>query len=370
MDIRKATESYENWLGKRITLIPADLATKHESMASAPFPFLRATFYRWLQLWPKVCAECAKAPKVLGVGDLHLENYGTWRDVEGRLVWGVNDFDEAYPGPYTLDLTRLAASAHLAIAGSHLQLEKKEACDAILKGYMEGLASGGRAFVLAEHNPWLRSMMTSVLRDPGQFWSKMDRLATLETRVPPNAVRGMRRMMPDGKLDIRVVHRVAGLGSLGRERFVAIAEFHGGKVAREAKSLAPSACVWARTTKSGDPDQGLRYQEIMDRAVRALDPFVKLKGKWIVRRLAPDCSRVELAAMPKERDETRLLHAMGFETANIHLGTKKAAKTISVDLEKRERGWLHAAADRMVKATMKDWDDWRSHSGQPSGQPK
>jgi len=32
---------------------------------------------------------------VLAVGDLHVENFGTWRDAEGRLIWGVNDFDES-----------------------------------------------------------------------------------------------------------------------------------------------------------------------------------------------------------------------------------------------------------------------------------
>ena len=48
--------------------------------------------------------------KLKGVGDLHVENFGTWRDVEGRLVWGVNDFDEAYALPYTNDLVRLVAS--------------------------------------------------------------------------------------------------------------------------------------------------------------------------------------------------------------------------------------------------------------------
>jgi uncharacterized protein (DUF2252 family) len=48
-----------------------------------------------MQAWPEVCPDLAKAPKVLAVGDLHVENFGTWRDVEGRLVWGINDFDEA-----------------------------------------------------------------------------------------------------------------------------------------------------------------------------------------------------------------------------------------------------------------------------------
>jgi hypothetical protein len=39
--------------------------------------------------------ENAGAPVVTGVGDLHVENFGTWRDADARLVWGVNDFDEA-----------------------------------------------------------------------------------------------------------------------------------------------------------------------------------------------------------------------------------------------------------------------------------
>ena len=51
---------------------------------------------------------------VLSVGDLHLENFGTWRDADGRLVWGVNDFDEAAVMPYVLDLVRLVTSIQLA----------------------------------------------------------------------------------------------------------------------------------------------------------------------------------------------------------------------------------------------------------------
>ena len=74
----------------------------------------------------------------------------------------------------------------------------------------------------------------------------------------------------------------------------------------------------------------IRYQEILDACVRSPDPFVRLKGRWIVRRLAPDCSRVELASIPQERDESRLLYSMGFEIANVHLGSAKAAKASGV----------------------------------------
>jgi uncharacterized protein (DUF2252 family) len=338
MKITKATKSYEAWLGKRITLLPGDVERKHAAMAENVFPFLRATFYRWMQLWPEVCAEENRAPKVLAVGDLHVENFGTWRDVEGRLVWGINDFDEAYNLPYTIDLVRLAASAHIAIREARLKIATRDACNAILGGYKKGLRMGGRPIVLAEDHPGLRAMMTGVLRDSQQFWTKMRGLRTWRGRMPKSARRAVERMLPSKGVQYRIAHRIAGLGSLGRERFVGLAVFQGALVAREAKALAPSACVWAA---GGKAPERILYQEILDRSVRAIDPCVHLKGRWIVRRLAPDCSRVELAHIPKERDETRLLHAMGFETANVHLGSPRAIEAILRDLRQRPANWLH-----------------------------
>jgi uncharacterized protein (DUF2252 family) len=356
MGIAKATRAYETWLGKHIRLLPADLQRKHQAMAQDVFPFLRATFYRWMQLWPKACADEIRAPRVLTVGDLHVENFGTWRDVEGRLVWGINDFDEACELPYTIDLVRLAASAHIAIRESRLEIAAKDACVAILAGYKKSLEIGGVPYVLADEHEWLRHMVTGILRDPIQYWQKLDSLPTFKGRVPKSARRAIERQMPEAGLDYRIVHRMAGLGSLGRERYVAIANCRGGRVAREAKALAPSACVWASAEKVSER---IRYQEALDRSIRDIDPFVRLRGSWIVRRLAPDCSRVELASMPKERDESKLLRAMGFETANVHLGTPRAAKAILRDLGKRPADWLHEASTAMVKATTADWREWR-----------
>src|SRR5213592_1731729 len=106
MNFHKATAKYEAWLGRHLNLIDIDVAAKHDAMRQAKFPFLRATYYRWAETFPQVCEKLAQAVHVLGVGDLHVENFGTWRDVEGRLVWGINDFDEASPIPYTQDLVR------------------------------------------------------------------------------------------------------------------------------------------------------------------------------------------------------------------------------------------------------------------------
>ena len=46
-------------------------------------------------------------------GDLHVENFGTYMDGSGVLIFDVNDFDEAYVGHFTWDLQRFAASVAL-----------------------------------------------------------------------------------------------------------------------------------------------------------------------------------------------------------------------------------------------------------------
>jgi len=353
--IAAATTQFEAWLFRRIALVKQDLDLKHERMRESAFLFLRATFYRWAQLWRQVCADLASAPKALAVGDLHVENFGTWRDAEGRLAWGINDFDEAWPLPYAYDLVRLATSVNLAIRESRLAVGREAAAGAILEGYAKAIEAGGRPFVLAEDHPALHAMAIYRLKDPAPFWQKLDALTPLKKdAVPAGAVKALRRLMPDPDLPLRIAHRVAGMGSLGRQRFVAIAEFQGGRVAREAKAAAPSACVWALGEKGA-----IYYQKIVDRSIRCADPFVRLKGRWILRRLAPDCARIELSALPAGRDEIRLLRAMGWETANIHLGTLKAA-AIRRDLARRPAKWLSRAAARMTDAVGEDWEQWRA----------
>ena len=356
MNVVKATRQFEAWLGQHTEIVQKDLRLKHSNMKAAVFPFLRATYYRWAQVWPEVCPDLAKAPKVLAVGDLHVENFGTWRDVEGRLIWGVNDFDEAHPMAYANDLVRLAVSAHLAAEMGHLALKRNDICDSILEGYRESLNEHGRPFVLGEDHRWLRQIAESDLRDPVRFWAKMDALATFQGPVPLSATDAIEHLMPARDLKYRVVHRVAGLGSLGHARYVAIADWHGGRIAREAKALVSSACYWA--SDSDGPSEVL-YQTIVSRAVRCPDPFVQLHGHWTVRRLSPHCSRIELSQLKVEGEELRLLRTMGWETANVHLGTGLARKAILRHMQNQKGRWLHRASEAMLQAVRDDWKVWK-----------
>jgi hypothetical protein len=234
-------------------------------------------------------------------------------------------------------------------------MKPKEAAAAILDGYEHGMNVGGRPFVLGESHGWLRAIAESKLRDPVLFWQKMDRLPTLKGDIPQSAREALEHLLPERGLPYRLALRRAGLGSLGHLRVVAVAEYRGGRVAREVKAMTPSALQWLEPKVPAE----ILYTVILRRAVRCPDPFVQLRGHWLVRRLSPYCSRIELESLGTGREECRLLEAMGRETANIHVGTEEERRSILKDLRGRKANWLLAAAETMAGAMEKDWRMWR-----------
>ena len=353
MNIVEATDAYEAWMGRHTSIVQDDLKKKHKLIAKSPFVFLRGTFYRWAQIWPTICASLADAPTVLAVGDLHVENFGTWRDAEGRLVWGVNDLDAASLLPYTSDLVRLATSAVLATEEDHLTLSVRKICSSILDGYASSLERGGRPFVLAERHEWLRQIAIHELTgDPTKFWKKIG--DNPEASDVPKVVVDLLDM-PADSTDLSLFRRQAGVGSLGRPRFVARAVQDGGFIAREAKAIVPPAGAWVAATPGGKSNS----LELSRRAVRAPDPFFDANAHWSVRRLSPECLKIEVTDLPGSRDDGKLLRAMGWETANIHLGTKKMAA--GKDLAGRTGRWLERATRDMVDATIAEQREWRKH---------
>jgi hypothetical protein len=349
-----ATNDYERWLHKRLDVVVPDLKAKHEDMAGSPFAFLRGTFYRWVPLWLEVCPDLAKTPTVLAVGDLHVENFGTWRDAEGRLVWGVNDFDEVARMPYAIDLVRLVTSAILAKRENDLAIDPSDAATVVLEGYTDFLEKGGSPFILEENHPSLRAMATGAEREPTQFWAKIGKLPPA---TPPKSVqRLLQRWLPDGAEDITFYCRIAGVGSLGRPRYVAAANCHGGLAAREAKAWMPSAWGWA----TGRTKERANSVKLLKHSVRQPDPYYAIDDGWVIRRLGPHCGRIELAQFPKQRDERLILRDMGRETANLHLATRDQRSEVLRDLTERPKDWLFRAAEAMTKATEQDWESFRS----------
>jgi hypothetical protein len=352
VNIREATRSYEGWMRRCTTVVESDLRSKHEQMREDAFLFLRGTFYRWAQHWPEICADLTQVPKVLACGDLHVGSFGTWRDSEGRLCWGVDDFDEAYPLPYTNDLVRAATSVKIVNDSKTLTISLKAGCDAILEGYQQTLKQGGCPIVLAEREQNLERLGIEAINPARDFWQKLNELPVVGGDLPKDAKLTLEKTLPDAKLDYKVVRRAAGLGSRGQQRFVAIAHWNGGFIAREAKAMLPSSCVWLSGKLGRSPSY---YREAITAAVRSRDPFQRIEGIWLIRRLSPDSNPIEIEDLPQKRDEEALLHAMGTEVANVHLGSKRVVNRILQDLRRRKACWLRSAAKEMAKVTERDW---------------
>ncbi len=357
MNIVEATRLYEQWLTGRIPCVPADFDAKHQGMALDKQFFLRATDYRFAQLFPELCKEQCKTPMVFSTGDMHVQQVSTWRDGEARLNFGVADFDEADLLPCTFDLVRLATSVGIAIEREHLRIDRSEALAAILQGYADSIACGGRPLVLEEDNPELREMAIDRLIKPAKYWQKLDSQLTPISEVPPELIAAIEHLLPSPKPDCQFFTRQAGAGSLGGLRVVATGTYRGARFAREAKFMHPSAWNWA----NGDQNTPSMLEQVLRAAISSADPLLKTYGPCVVRRLSPACSHIRLSDLPKRRAEGKLLWAMGFVCANVQQGTTGATAALVKFLRQYGHSWLSEAAGIMGDALDRDFDHWCKH---------
>lgn len=368
VDILESTKAYEAYLDAELgpEVVAEGLAEKRTEMRKGPFPFFRATYWRWAEIVLGIAPELAAAPNVLAIGDIHLENFGTWRDADGRLVWGVNDVDEAAEMPYVLDLLRLATSGLLAGPSTAQDASRIE--QALLCGYAAGLEQPGPA-VLDRDLAWLRRLVVVAEGHRQEFWDKLKKKRRRFEARPaderpilwPRYAAALRTALPAGSDEPRMWYRSAGLGSLGRPRWVAEAKWRGDWVVREAKGIVPSA--WTRVNmRTG---RALRCVEIATGKFRAPDPWYGVTDGVAVRRLSPNNRKIatEKPLLPGEDNDTGalgrdvllgrdMLEAMGRDLASIHLGSSGEVDRLRRDLTMRGRGWLADAARHAAQAVV------------------
>jgi hypothetical protein len=337
--ISQSARAYEDWLRSQLgeDLAEDDLARKHAKMMSNSFVFLRATYWRWAENIFDICRDMASAPQLLAIGDTHLENFGTWRDAEGRLVWGANDFDDAAVMPYTLDLIRLAASAILARSGDGPPARRIS--ELILGGYRRGLAAPMPVILERDHK-WLRKALILPDAERKAFWGKIETLGAVRKPVPAAYVQALTSALPPRCGPFVPRPRSAGTGSLGRPRFVASAMWQGGPVLREVKAMLPS--VWTLCHQPADTT--IKAAIIASGRARCPDPHYQVSGSILVRRLSPNSRKIEVDGNPEILLSAEMLDLMGFEIANCHSNDASAAQAIAKDLQRRGPDWLNDAA--------------------------
>jgi uncharacterized protein (DUF2252 family) len=120
---------------------------KYQEMSVSPFSFFRATCHLFHEDWP-TDSQLDKAPALWVCGDLHLENFGSYKGTNGdighrQVYFGINDFDEGTLAPLTRDITRLAVSTLLV--GKSLGMGKADRSSltqALINTYRRTLKQG------------------------------------------------------------------------------------------------------------------------------------------------------------------------------------------------------------------------------------
>ena len=164
---------------------PAAFRSKFRTMARDPFSFYRGTaclFYADLaDRGPYAGVDdgwvtAAGAQRIWIQGDLHAENFGTYLDAGGRLVFDVNDFDEAYLGHWTWDPMRFCASLALLCWQKAMP---DAVIDALVADYLRAYADQVRHYVDTDNDTeWALTLDTA----SGAVLAAL-RTAKLRTRV-------------------------------------------------------------------------------------------------------------------------------------------------------------------------------------------
>src|SRR5258706_1409197 len=129
---------------------PQRLRRKFELLRRDPFAFFRGTCHLYYATLPRD-ATLDNAPAVLACGDLHLENFGTYKGDNRLVYFDLNDFDEAMLAPATWEVARMVTSIFSGL--DSVGIKKKEArqvAGMFLAKYSEILAKGKERYLETE----------------------------------------------------------------------------------------------------------------------------------------------------------------------------------------------------------------------------
>jgi len=306
---------------------PERLAMKYVKMSDSAFSFFRGSSpLYWLRL--KQAAGRIKAPAAWICGDLHLENYGTYKGDNRLVYFDINDFDEACLAPATLDILRLSSSVLVAQEGSGLASKQAtELVTQMVDAYGNALKSG-KAFQIerptAPH--MIRQLMEKLQAQQRiDFLNRRTELGRKHRHLKVDGIKALtadesqhelvrhllcgvaaKSINPAFFEVLDVARRIAGTGSLGLERYVVLVKGKGSPDKNYLLDLKlctriaaePCASVQQPEWKS----QAHRVAEIQRRmqpvSVGLLQPIKHGKKSFLLRTLSPLEDRINWQKAP------------------------------------------------------------------------
>lgn len=324
---------------------PERVKIKLAALRADPFAFYRGTcalFYRSLKLHRSLRAS----PAVLACGDLHLQNFGSYKGDNRLVYFDINDFDESCVAPVGYELVRFITS--ILVAAGPLRIEPKVA-DRLTRQFVENYAAN----IAAKKPRWVeRPLATGPVRTLLVSLRGRHRRDLIKART--HRVAGKRRLIIDGKRTlaasskeqarakailakyahtqpspafykpIDIALRIAGNSSLGLERYVALVQGKGRTDAQyliDIKRTNPSAL--ARNIRFPQPrwtSEAARVAAIQN-TLQGISPALlgavsAGKRSYLIKEMQPTADRVNLLALKgKLATLSDVVHTMAEVTA-------------------------------------------------------
>lgn len=228
--------------------IPELVHLKYQNMRTDAFTFLRGTCHLFYEDWSGGTILNA-APAVWLCGDLHLQNFGSYKGDNRLVYFDINDFDEGVLAPCTWDLARFLTS--VLVGARSLQVNEAEAlkmCNFFLDSYINALGKGQARTVERETAVGMvKDLLISLKqRQRKKFLDKWTKetagkrkleIDNQHTQAVTKAERAKvttlletwasQQINPQFFKILDIARRIAGTGSLGVERYVILVEGKG-----------------------------------------------------------------------------------------------------------------------------------------------
>ncbi|MGD0961363.1 MAG: DUF2252 family protein [Methylomonas sp.] len=371
---------------------PERLFLKYQAMHRDIFAFLRATDHLFYQDWPQNSGLNATPPAWL-CGDLHLENFGSYKGDNRLSYFDINDFDEAMLAPCAWDLARFLCS--LLIAGQTLGLDQSQAlqlCELYLQVYCRELAEGKPRwierstatgmirFLLKNLKRRLRSDLLEerTIHQHGGRRLKTDGVKALpaceEDHMRVAEIIGRfaaKQANPDFFRVLDVARRIAGTGSLGLERYAILVYGKGEDnhylldlKHQPGSALAPYLPIaqpeWRREAERVATLQH-RGQAIAPAFLSALSDG---KRSYLLKELMPQQDRLHLRRWNgKFQRLQKVVYSMAELTAWLHIrtgGWRGSATAEELQQFGRQNHWQSEALDYALNYSRQVRLDWLS----------
>ncbi|HEY4383451.1 MAG TPA: DUF2252 family protein [Ktedonobacteraceae bacterium] len=372
------------------------LHRKYEAMREDVFAFFRGTCHLFYEDWPAI-SPLNDAPVVWICGDAHTQNFGTYKADNRLAYFNVNDFDEAVLAPCTWDLARFLTG--LFLNASILAIDEEE-----MKTLShEFLQHYTRSFVHNQIKLLDLDTAHDQVKDLLMHVKERKRKDFLQkrTHMSPGGKRLLRlhedqidieRVTPETRAEIAtlmerwgqqqpnpqfftlldVAHRIAGIGSLGVERYVLLVEGKGSpdqNYLLDLKEARPSSLSpylnhpqphWDSEAKRIVTVQSW-FQEVPPALQSAIDWDRK---SYVLRELQPQEDKIDLKKFkhkPQQLEE--LVQTMGEVLAAGHLRSSRVRGTASareLSAFAQTEHWQHAVLKYAQTYAVQVYDDYRS----------